>query len=309
MERGERALRNWRTSASKPFAWVTFPRTVDRKEPVYHDQWRGKYTGTLAFKLTLLTPLHIGSGLLCLRNGKVVKEFYRCGGKAVIPGSSLKGVFRSIAEAISNSCVSKTRGHLPDVLKECGSDGSNRLCVCCRLFGGRGYKARVRFHDAHPLPRGELSVEKIQSLWKPRILRRGWKFYKHGRPSLGDEPLEILEVFPKGTCFSFEVEIESLNQAEMNLLLTAMGIFGDFYPKLGGAKSRCFGSAEVKLLRVKLRDPQREALQYERTEYVLSPEHIVHEVQADKSLIDEDRLNELRTILGIKNWKCPSGAY
>jgi CRISPR/Cas system CSM-associated protein Csm3 (group 7 of RAMP superfamily) len=159
-----------------------------RGKPVGHDRWRGDYTGTLDCALTLLTPLHVGSGLFRLANGQVVKEAIRQGEQLIIPGSSLKGVFRSIAEAISRSCVSKTRQYLPSAaLKEC-TDPEN-LCVCCRLFGGLGYLGRVRFTDTVISADLKCEIHNVPPLWRPQRSGEGRKFYKHGQLATGNEPL------------------------------------------------------------------------------------------------------------------------
>jgi hypothetical protein len=196
----------------KPFAWLDFPQkkeggplTPERREPQGHDGWCGDYTGALDCTLTLLTPLHVGSGLFQTVNGQVVKEAVHQDEGLIIPGSSLKGVFRSIAEAISSSCVSKTRQPLPSRdFGECKDP--EKLCVCCRLFGGLGYLGRVRFNDTVPADRPH-SIQTVSSLWAPRRARQGRKFYRHGQPAPGKEPFEVL---PIGTQFNFRVDVESL---------------------------------------------------------------------------------------------------
>ncbi len=296
----------------KPFAWVDFPKDSQgkplspaRSEPCGHDCWGNDYTGTLDCTLTLLTPLHVGSGLFRLANGQVVKEAVRQDDQLIIPGSSLKGVFRSIAEAISRSCVSKTRQRLPSAeLKEC-SDPKN-LCVCCRLFGGLGYSGRVRFNDTAPADRPH-KIHIVPPLWRPRQSQQGRKFYKHGQPATGKEPFEVL---PDGTRFNFRVDVESLTKDEMCLLLTAMGIIGDLKPKLGGGKPRCLGSAEVTLQQARFWSPLDAALHYEHSESILTADQLRAEVEKSGSLIQQQALNGLREILTHpRQEECPPELY
>ncbi|MEW6448341.1 MAG: RAMP superfamily CRISPR-associated protein [Bacillota bacterium] len=70
------------------------------------------FSGTLRCHLYCVTPVHIGSGSYRYdesareQRKKVVADIVRdAEGKPVIPGSSLKGSFRAIAEAVSKSCV------------------------------------------------------------------------------------------------------------------------------------------------------------------------------------------------------------
>ena len=294
-----------RRESSKPFVWLYLPKRVDRCTPPGHDRCNGHYTGTLECELTLLTPIHIGSGLFRLVDGQVVKEFVRQGGEILIPGSSLKGAFRSVAEAISHSCVSKTNHRVPSKFTECRDP--EKLCVCCRLFGGLGYLGRVRFKDAHPIDSSEPSIFKIHPLWPPNQTRLGRKFYKHGRPSEGNEPIEVL---PKGTRFKFEVEVESLSKEEMCLLLTAMGILEDLKLKVGGAKPRCLGSVQVSLLRAHFWDTYESGTSYQRRGNILSPSELIQQVKNSDGLIDKGKLSRLRLLLGHpEKGECPPRLY
>lgn len=289
----------------KPFAWVEDFPAPERSRPHGHDRWRGDYTGALYCTLTLLTPLHVGSGLFRLANGQVVKELVRQNERLIIPGSSLKGVFRSIAEAISRSCVSKTRQRLPsNDLKECYDP--EKLCTCCRLFGGLGYLGRVRFNDTAPVDRLH-EIHNVPPLWSPRPARQGRKFYKHGQPVAGKEPLEVL---PASTQFNFRVDVESLAKDEMCLLLTAMGVIGDLNPKLGGGKPRCLGSAKVTLQRGRFWSPLDAALLYERRESTLNADQLRTQVGESTSLIQRDALNRLKDILKHpRQEECPPDLY
>lgn len=298
----------------KPFAWVDFPKdaqdrllTPDRSKPRGHDRWEGDYTGALDCTLTLLTPLHVGSGLFRLASGQVVKEVVRQDGRLIIPGSSLKGVFRSIAEAISLSCVSKTSQSLPlAALKECKKPDS--LCICCHLFGGLGYLGRVRFNDTAPADRPH-EIHNVPTLWAPRQRQQGRKFYKHGRPVMGKEPFEVLS---HGTHFNFRIDVESLTKDEMCLLLTAVGIIGDLKPKLGGGKPRCLGSAEVALQQARFWLPQNTAMDYERSKSIdtLNADQLRSQVAESNRLIRQDALNRLKDILKHPRQKdCPPELY
>lgn len=311
MEGGEDSMSPQKQLPPKPFGWVEFPKDLQgnllppiRRKPEGHDRWRGEYTGTLDCTLTLLTPLHVGSGLFRLANGKVVKEAIRQGEQLIIPGSSLKGVFRSIAEAISLSCVSKTRQNISFSYRECRD--INQLCVSCRLFGGLGYFGRVRFHDTNPEDRPN-EIHKAPPLWVPKRGKEGRKFYSHGQPATGQEPIEVL---PVGTQFDFRVDLESLTRDEMCLLLTSMGIIGGLTPKLGGGKPRCLGSGRVTLQKASFWLPNEVMLKYERDERTLNADQLCAEVEKSNNLIQQNALKKLQAVLNYpQEGECPSEIY
>jgi len=133
------------------------------------------YSGKLGLKITVLSPLHIGSKQQAYdNNGNMIKTQMRRNGKIVIPGSSLKGAVRSVAEAVSYSCAVK----VPDVkLKEilplqnnssCSS--ARKLCMTCYIFGMmsrvEGYKGRVQFGE-FVLQSGNTESKKLPKLESP----------------------------------------------------------------------------------------------------------------------------------------------
>jgi len=263
--------RNFET-APKPFDIVPFetnPKPVERI--IGHDRIAGSDRmtgrGTLHFKT--LTPLHIGSGLWVLGQN-VIREFANTGGETVIPGSSLKGAFRTIAETISPSCVCKTKFKKNDLtysgLKECSIEEAKRKhCITCSLFGCMGYKGRVFFTDGI-LNKGQVRVHKIPPLYGPRDKARiykdrsskfrGRKFYFHGEPAEGREPIQVLE---PGSVFESELRFENVSREEMGLLFTSLGIIGGLVPKIGGAKPVCLGSVQVMPQKLEIRAEGRRA--------------------------------------------------
>lgn len=287
----------------EPYDIVLFEPSPQREKPQGHDKWEGgKLTGSLQCELIILSPVHIGSGLFELVNGQVVRGFVKQGNRLIIPGSSLKGVFRSIAEAISASCVSKTRARDLPIrgLGECKDP--RQVCVCCRLFGSLGYLGRVRFTDAQSVQQ-TLTTVRIPALYSPRPdariyrdqrnLYRGRKFYFHGQLSQGQEPLQAVA---DGSTFTFRVDFENLTEAELHLLLTAMGIIGGLRPKIGGGKPACLGSIEVTLQKGTLHEPTGRFLDYAPTQRSFTKEQWQH-IQAANMLIRKDALSKLREIL------------
>ena len=141
-------------AAPKPFGHLPLPDEVTRSSPIGHHCYHNNYiSGQIIGTIVALSPIHIGSGIIDLaenvriidENVALIKTAVRRGDKIMIPGSSLKGAIRSVAEAITESCVCKVdtkRVHLPQRYKEC--DRKNNLCVACRMFGAMGFSRKCR---------------------------------------------------------------------------------------------------------------------------------------------------------------------
>ena len=84
------------------------------------------YNGKMKLRILVKTPLHIGALYQEFdHEGNIIKKHMQRNGIAVIPGSSLKGAVRSIAEAVSYSCAVT----VPDpVLKNILPEGNKKRC-------------------------------------------------------------------------------------------------------------------------------------------------------------------------------------
>jgi hypothetical protein len=303
---------------AKPYDFVLFEANPQRQKPDGHERWhKGKWTGSLSCELRVLSPLHIGSGIFELVNGQVVRGPVKRGLQFIIPGSSLKGVFRSMAEALSLSCVNKTRASPRDLplreLQECCK--TDQLCVCCHLFGSLGYLGRVRFTDAQPIEQS-LTVVRLPALYSPRPdaqlykdlrrLYRGRKFYYHGRLSQGQEPVQAVAA---GSRYTFRADFESLTEAELHLLLTAMGVIGGLKPKIGGGKPACLGSVEITRAKAAVHEADGRFLSYAALPRPFTPQEW-QRIRDTKALVRPDALNRLRRILAYPPTRdCPSRPY
>jgi len=101
------------------------------------------------------TPLRVGVGREAPLGSPVDLAVLRvrlAGGEAVpvIPGSSLKGVLRSLAESIARA--SGYPVHSPwDFSKAEEEAKEGKFCVICGLFGSTELASHVRIYDAYPL--------------------------------------------------------------------------------------------------------------------------------------------------------------
>ncbi|MEM3661055.1 MAG: CRISPR-associated RAMP protein Csx7 [Thermoproteota archaeon] len=95
------------------------------------------------------SPLRIGVGKEPPLSAPVDIAVYRVNGKPCIPGSSLKGVFRSLVESIAAS--KGIHVHSPWDEEEIKQEVKNRsFCPLCGIFGSTELASHVRIYDAYP---------------------------------------------------------------------------------------------------------------------------------------------------------------
>lgn len=179
----------------EPYDFVPLVGPLDRKEPAWHDRYQGenegRYSGILECRLTAKTPLFVYDPRFVrpVDRGHETVDFPVFKGVAVIPGTSLKGVIRSVVEAVEACCFTLptdwgqertrtyrgggiTRGksitaRLPIGFEHCHEQGKKNqpkeLCPACRLFGSLhpkgdwAYAGKVSIGDARS-PHGEYTL-------------------------------------------------------------------------------------------------------------------------------------------------------
>lgn len=95
------------------------------------------------------TPLRIGMGRESPLGAAVDLSVYKVNGTPCIPGSSLKGAFRSLAELLATSMGIPV--HSPwDVEKIEQEAKDSKICPICGIFGSTELASHVRVYDAYP---------------------------------------------------------------------------------------------------------------------------------------------------------------
>jgi hypothetical protein len=235
-----------------PYRWVpASEEPIARNAPSYRHEFAG-ISGRFDCTLEALTPLLVGDGKEPARFVGLAEYIRnpRGGSLPTVPGTSLKGAIRSLAELVGNAAT-PLEGRLID--HEHQSDnaqsterGSWQLDVVARTFGymGRGRDARhfaglVNFSDApmveSPLDPRKWPDYKVAS-GRPKPDHRAFyptnkarKFYHHrpGALDLARPPGEIprgyrgtKHVVPAspGTTFHFRVDFENLRSEDLSLL-------------------------------------------------------------------------------------------
>ncbi len=324
-----------RPTVPKPYDFVSIAAPRKRKT-VGHERILGEgyASGRLAYELRALTPLFVASGSYALGedvehpDAPLVRGCYRVEDIPAIPGSSLKGVIRSIAEAVSPSCVTVTRldrrlvPHQPARRDECKP---GKACPGCSIFGRMGRMSKVLFGDAR-LISGKTRLYRLPALYAPRAHRaraayqtkdgkfKGRKFYFHGRPR-EDPGRPPVEVIVPGSVVRGTIDFENLSHAELGLLFFALGLDGSFALKLGGGKPACLGSLQINPLRLELlgsdhflrAEPSVEALEGDEMVAYFGQQM---QVAVRAKIVLKGQIEKIREILRYPNEReCPVGMY
>ena len=197
-----------------------------------------RITGTLVNE----TPLHIGMGREAPSLGASVDAaVFRVNGKPCIPGSSIKGVFRSFIESLA-----KNQGL--DVHPIFGSEAEKRVeeeaksknfCEVCGIFGNTELASHIRVFDSYPT--GDVRV-----------------FVKTGiginRDFQGAQPgmLYTEEVIPPGINWTFRVDIYNIdvfpksNDKRGSLLRELFKVLREYGLQVGARKTRGYGLIRLK---------------------------------------------------------------
>jgi CRISPR/Cas system CSM-associated protein Csm3 (group 7 of RAMP superfamily) len=245
----------------KPYAFVPLPegKSALQAPAGHHCYAADRFTGTLTGTIIAHSPVHVASGLLEQtrdRKYPLVKGHFRTQDRLALPGTSLKGCIRSIAEALSRSTVQITRARALD-REHLPSRSVEQLDIVQRIFGALGYQGMINFADALLPEEVQPIIVPSPQLFRPRSeaadayfeggQARGRKFYMHGTLAGGDLPLEAC---PVGSRFALQMVFANLSAAELGLVLTALGVSAAadqprFYPKLGGGKPACLGTIAI----------------------------------------------------------------
>jgi CRISPR/Cas system CSM-associated protein Csm3 (group 7 of RAMP superfamily) len=270
-----------------PYYFVQLVGEPELKEGTPHHSFEGE-SGILTCHLTTQTPLFVYNPHFARRKGSGHEEakFPVRRGEAIIPGSSLKGVIRSVAEAIEPSCLTLFTGtysgsgitegkvlvaQAPPGYERCSD--VNRLCPACRLFGalrgGAVFTGKVSISDAVAKPgdydlTGDVVLDVLHNPkpeGRPRTYTqsdgktiRGRKFYRHRLDGIQtrmgeqkDRHNKTVQPVDAGAAFTFSVEYNNLRPEELRLLLYALVLEPGLWHKIGMGKPLGLGSAHIEV--------------------------------------------------------------
>ncbi|MCS7239527.1 MAG: RAMP superfamily CRISPR-associated protein [Thermoguttaceae bacterium] len=232
-----------------PYRWVKVKRErPSLQEPFYHHDFQG-LKGFAECVVEALTPLFISeatktgsaSGQQSTRAMGFIKHPRT--GKPFIPGTSLKGMIRSLFELLSNSAIPFRQGYADEnhkVDKACQGDMVPiKLDPAARVFGylnsGLVFRGLARFSDAHPVREtkeigpfkvvvGQPRPETHKPFYSDELRRKFYHHHPNRKSALVEAPQNITQTasvrpLAPGCKFSFRVDFENLRQEELDLLI------------------------------------------------------------------------------------------
>jgi len=256
----------------KPYEIISLStNTPQRQKPRGQDSYKPQtISGKIHLKLTAKTSTFIASGVVAMgsnlfnegqnKNIPLIKASLTREDQLIIPGSSLKGCIRSVYEAITASCLCKTKARredIPNGYGECKDKSS--LCPACQVFGAMGWQGLISFQDAL-VQETKTSIGFMASLYSPRPERRayfkngkvaGRKVYYHAVKALDKGPVQGIPIQQVATDSTLTTTLGFMNltKAQLGTLFTALGCHQD-YPlalKIGGGKPVGMGTILVKI--------------------------------------------------------------
>lgn len=284
------------TDLHLPYGFAQYPSSSPRRSaPRGHDTFEG-HSGLMECELEALSPLLVmdSTERADSEQGTVGKFMQSDENGYVIPGTSLKGMIRSVFEVLVPSCVGlhdgSTNRLVPNRFDTCSH--RTNLCPTCRTFG---YMGRGRGSTVH---RGNVNIGEGQAVGGPLQSRRveivgqfkpnpdesdrywnadrspkGRKFYYHqheiNKPTTQKEKdwSKSLDPLAPGATFRFTVGFQNLPSEALSTLVAALTL-ADEAPlpeggttavrhKLGYGKAAGLGSVDVRVRSVQL-DPDPE---------------------------------------------------
>jgi CRISPR-associated RAMP protein (TIGR02581 family) len=231
-----------------------------------------------------VSPLRIGAGEVPPLGSRVESTVSRVKygeyNIPCIPGSSLKGLFRSYAGKIASfynlnvcsglskeSCIEtkevicKREGYrgnyvLKNLIKELLEVGRSseameeffkNACILCKIFGSMGYRSKVSFSDAYPIDdEGRILPFKFGSRVGIAINR------KTGAVAGG--ALYKVEYVEPGCKFKFKIICSNLPNYALGLLGSILRMIDNGEVRIGGFTSRGYGLVKIRNLNISIKD-------------------------------------------------------
>jgi CRISPR/Cas system CSM-associated protein Csm3 (group 7 of RAMP superfamily) len=322
-----------------PTNWNQRP---ERHPPILHGSFEG-ISGRIEGTIEAETPIFIPKKKTASPQTFIKNDL----GQHIIPGSSLKGLFRNLVETVGNGCYLLFDGgyegrkvnyqsQLPRDFKKCSS--ANRLCLACRMFGTiQGSDlllGKVSFDDAVETHIEDHPPIFTIALMGPKPRHRafyldptgrniaGRKFYFHQPTGPKTESRKTdfnqhIKPIGTGSQFTFSVQFTNLEAVELETLLYALVLEPDIRHKIGYGKPCGLGSAHFQVTKLTLIDyANRYTTNRGITEHTGESlaDHLSHQTRRFTSDTTSATLNALRRIWrwdanDTTNYRYPTQAW
>ncbi|MCX7921554.1 MAG: CRISPR-associated RAMP protein Csx7 [Clostridia bacterium] len=204
----------------------------------------------IRFDLKAESPISIRSGDKLeldpsLPDNQFIRSWHNGEQSVVIPGSSIKGVFRSRAEkymkdscdVFSNKCFREINRKRLAAAKE----KYNESCPACKLFGNMSLRSRIDFRDAFPVK----DTVKMATRHNVGIDR--------AKGSAKNGALFEPEVLEEGT-FEVEIVIKNFFLWQLKVIMQVFNDINEGFVTFGGVTSRGFGKMSAAISSIKIRE-------------------------------------------------------
>ncbi len=212
----------------------------NEKRGKYFDFDEFKYRLIIRGTLKAVSPLHIGSGesMVFGPDSPVVRMYFVDKDTSVpyIPGSSLKGLFRTYTEKIAK--LDPEEADLvcspPNTCE--GSD----VCIVCGMFGSQTLASHIKVMDAYPIDDDIPVITKIGI----RINRL--------TGTVGEGALFQIQAVAPGSSFNFEMTVENIppNDKRAKYIVEIIDALQSGELLLGGKTSTGLGRVKLENLEV-----------------------------------------------------------
>lgn len=235
---------------------------VALNKPEYYINTETDLNGYIDLEVTAIDDLYIGSGFVNYSSKGNYYETIKYDNKPIIPGSSLKGCIRHIANIVSNGYIvyanklfknNKAPNENGFKLTEIRCSTSKRSIIY-DMFGMKGRKSKVIFSDLVS-DNAQLKKINLNTQFSPGVgnefyhgnkTLRGYKLYKTECEHYKGKSTNFVEVVKSGAIFKGQIIYYDLIEDELNLLCYSLGLGAHFNPKIGGYKNDGLGQVKIR---------------------------------------------------------------
>jgi len=233
---------------------------------IQHFKWFGFHTlvRRVFFDVTIINvePLRVGAGRgasVFEPTDLVVVKMRTADGREApyIPGSSLKGVFRSYVVKLMRSAGLSVCGGVPgdtclkgdefyqydrarasyETIIDSIANGSIKTCLACMIFGSPSLASHARFYDAYVVGDYRLGYRTMIAIdRRTGVARRGALF--------------SVEFVEPGAKFNLRIEFVNTPNYAIGVVAEALMDMHNGLLKIGGFKTRGFGWVRIESLKV-----------------------------------------------------------
>ncbi len=262
-------------------------------------------------KIQTINRLHMGGSRLTELFEEADTNLIRINDKEIevpyIPGSSLKGIFRSTIEYILNSigedvCFLKRDSNCATISKKIMETSENKssdnpellefidkLCLPCKIFGSNNYYGHVSFFDSIPVDPLSIKSDISQGIAINRrdgtTMPRALFTYEHINPH---------------SSFNFQIKIQNLPNYLIGLIFKVIELINKGIVLIGGKKRAGLGEVTIFINNITFYDIKKPEKNFE-----ISKQQINH-VSKNKIIleaIDDDRIRDFSLTIDLENLK------